>query len=153
MVVIVVRFTTTCAISAYPHYKVHSIQHYVIKFVSDLQQVGALIEVLQVSSTNKIDHHYIIEILFTMVLNTIFPNPYVFTIAIGYLSRITLYQKTTFLCPYLSSYLLTLSIPDEGYSRNKSCALNWISAFLLKTSMIHKMFNVFTDFFFQEKSC
>ena len=146
MVVIVVRITTTCAtkvVRSNPaHFKVHSIQHYVIKFVSDLQQVGALIQVIQVSSTNKIDCHYIIEIS---------PNLYVFTIRS--LSRITLYQEITFLCPYLSSDLLTLSIPDEGYSRNKSCTLNWISAFLLKTSMIHKMFNVFIDFFFQEKSC
>jgi hypothetical protein len=47
----VVGFTTTCAISAYHHYKVVSsnlvhgeiylIQHYVIKFVSDLRQVVA----------------------------------------------------------------------------------------------------------------
>jgi hypothetical protein len=29
------------------------------------------------------------------------------------------------------SYILTLSIPDEGYYRNVSCALNMISTFLL----------------------
>jgi hypothetical protein len=50
----VVGFTTTCAISAY-HSKVVSsnpvhgevIQHYVIKFVSDLRQVGGFLQVLR----------------------------------------------------------------------------------------------------------
>jgi hypothetical protein len=51
----VVGFTTTYAISAYHHWyskfeprsgEVHSIQHYVIKFVSDLQQVGGILQVL-----------------------------------------------------------------------------------------------------------
>ena len=60
----VVGFTTTFAISAY-HYsncefesrsgEVYSIQHYVIKFVSDLWQVSGFLQVL-VSSTNKIGH-------------------------------------------------------------------------------------------------
>jgi hypothetical protein len=51
----VFEFTTTCAIkpitskvvSANPtHGEVYSIQHYVIKFVSDLQQVGGFLLVL-----------------------------------------------------------------------------------------------------------
>jgi hypothetical protein len=49
-------FTTTYAISAYPnnvvslhltHGEVYSIQHYVIKFVSDLRQVGGFLGVLR----------------------------------------------------------------------------------------------------------
>jgi hypothetical protein len=49
----VVRFISTCAISAYhqkvvssnPVYgEVHSIQHYVIKFSSDLRQVGGFLQ-------------------------------------------------------------------------------------------------------------
>jgi hypothetical protein len=49
----VVEFTTTCAISAYHHKvvsskpvygEVHSIQHYVIKFNSDLRQVGGFLQ-------------------------------------------------------------------------------------------------------------
>jgi len=49
-------FTTTCAINAYHHKAVslnpihsdvYSIQHYVIKFVSDLRQVGGLLRVLR----------------------------------------------------------------------------------------------------------
>ena len=52
----VVGFTTTYEISAYHHLycefesfsgKVYSIQHYVIKFVSDLQQVGDFLWVLR----------------------------------------------------------------------------------------------------------
>jgi hypothetical protein len=52
----VVGFTTTCAISAYHRKRfefefrsgeVYSIQHYVIKFVSDLWQVGGFLWVLQ----------------------------------------------------------------------------------------------------------
>jgi len=50
----VVRFTTTCTISAYHHERcefeprsgeVYSIQYYVIKFVSDLRQVGGFLRV------------------------------------------------------------------------------------------------------------
>jgi hypothetical protein len=47
----VVGFTTTCAISAYHHYSrefepcSYSIQHYVIKLVSDLRQVGGFLGV------------------------------------------------------------------------------------------------------------
>jgi hypothetical protein len=43
----------------------------VIKFVSDLRQVGGA----QVSSTNKTDNHDITEILLTVALNTITNNP------------------------------------------------------------------------------
>ena len=48
-------FTTTCAISAYHHcccefeahsVEVFSIQHYVIKFISDLRQVGGFLRLL-----------------------------------------------------------------------------------------------------------
>ena len=50
----VVGFTTTYAISAYHHYCCEfesrpgrGVQHYVIKFVSDLRQVGGFLRVLQ----------------------------------------------------------------------------------------------------------
>ena len=52
----VVGFTTTCAISVYYHYnvvssnpgngEVYPIQYYVIKFVSDLEQIGSFLGVL-----------------------------------------------------------------------------------------------------------
>jgi hypothetical protein len=77
----VVGFTTTKVISAYYHWRcefesrsgeVYSIQHYVIKFVSDLRQVGGF---LRVSSTNKTDRHYVTEILLKVALNTTAPHP------------------------------------------------------------------------------
>ena len=49
------------------HGEVYSIQHYVIKFVSDLWQVCGT----PVLSTNKTAHHNIIEIFFKVAQNTI----------------------------------------------------------------------------------
>ena len=57
------------------HDEVYSIQHYVIKFVSDLRQVAVFFSGTLVSSINKTDGHEIAEILFKMALNTINPNP------------------------------------------------------------------------------
>jgi hypothetical protein len=55
--------------------EVYSIQHYVIKFVHDLQQVCDFPPGTPVSSTNKADRHYMTEILLKVVLNTITSNP------------------------------------------------------------------------------
>jgi hypothetical protein len=58
---------TTRVVSSNPvHGEVYSIQHYVIKFVSDLGQIGT-----PVSSTNKTDRHDLIEILLKAVLSII----------------------------------------------------------------------------------
>ena len=51
-----------------------SIQHYVIKFVSDLRHVGGFLLGTPVSSTNNTDRHDIIEILLKVALNTITLN-------------------------------------------------------------------------------
>ena len=60
---------TTKVLSLNPvHGEVYSIQHYVIKFVSDLQWFSPG---TPVSSTNKTDHHDITEILLNVALNTI----------------------------------------------------------------------------------
>ena len=73
---IVVGFTTTCAISAYPtnvmnlnpaHDELYLIQHYVIKFVSDIFPGN------QVSATNKTYSDNVAEILLKVVLNTLTP--------------------------------------------------------------------------------
>jgi hypothetical protein len=45
--------------------------HYVIKFVSDLQQVDGFFPDTPVSTTNKTDRHDITEILLKVALNTI----------------------------------------------------------------------------------
>jgi hypothetical protein len=50
------------------HGEAYSIQHYVIKFVSDLRQVSGFLQVLLVSSTNKIHRHDITEIMLKVVL-------------------------------------------------------------------------------------
>jgi hypothetical protein len=73
-------FTTIYAISAYHHWccefeswSGRGVQHYmyVIKFVSDLWQVGGFLRVTPVSSTNKTGRHDITEILLKVALNII----------------------------------------------------------------------------------
>jgi hypothetical protein len=68
----VVGFITTYAISAYHNYRcefesrsgeVYSIQHYGIKFASDLRQIGGFLRCISVSSANKTDRNDITEIL------------------------------------------------------------------------------------------
>jgi hypothetical protein len=46
-------------------------QHYVIKFVRDLRQVGGFLRVIQFPPLNKTDLHDITEILLNVSLNTI----------------------------------------------------------------------------------
>jgi hypothetical protein len=53
------------------HGEMYSIQHNVIKFVSNLQQVSDFFWVLPVFSTNKTDCHNITDILLKVVLSTI----------------------------------------------------------------------------------
>jgi hypothetical protein len=53
------------------HGEVYSIQHYVIKFVSDLLQVSGFFPGTPVFSTNKTDPHDITEILLKVALNAI----------------------------------------------------------------------------------
>jgi hypothetical protein len=66
----VVGFTTTTEITTkvenlnLSHGEVYSIQHYVIKFVSELRQVGDFLH------QNKTDRHDITEILLKVALNT-----------------------------------------------------------------------------------
>ena len=71
---LVVGFITTYAISAYHHWCCElesrsglGVQHYVIKFVSNLWQVGGFLRVL----TNKIGRHNITVILLKVALNII----------------------------------------------------------------------------------
>ena len=54
----VVGFTTTYAISAYHQwyceFELRSVQHYMIKFVSDLRQVGGFLRILRFPSPIKL---------------------------------------------------------------------------------------------------
>ena len=63
--------TTKVSISNLAHGKVYSIQHYVIKFDSDLRQVGGFLRVIRFPPTNKTDRTDITEMLLKMALNTI----------------------------------------------------------------------------------
>ena len=57
------------------HGEVYSIQHYMIRFVSDLIATGEWFSpCTPVSPTNKTDRHDIAEILLKMPLNTIKPK-------------------------------------------------------------------------------
>jgi hypothetical protein len=63
---------TTKIVSSNPvHGKVYWIQHNVIKFVSDLGQVGGINQALRFPPPIKIDRHNITEILLKVALNAI----------------------------------------------------------------------------------
>jgi hypothetical protein len=78
----VVGFTTTYAISAYHHWccelesrSGRGVQHYVIKFVSDLRQVGGFLRVLRFPPPiSKTDSHDRIEILLKVALTLLMPR-------------------------------------------------------------------------------
>ena len=65
-----VPIATKVVSSKFTHCEMYWIQHYLIKFVSDLQRSLFSLETL-VSSTNKTDLHDITEILLKVALNTI----------------------------------------------------------------------------------
>jgi hypothetical protein len=68
---------TTKVVSSNPAYvEVYSIQHYVMKFVSDLRQVRWFSPDTPVLCTNKTERHDITEILLKVVLNIITPPPF-----------------------------------------------------------------------------
>jgi hypothetical protein len=56
---------------------VYSIQHYVIKFVSDLQQVSGFLQVLRFPPPIKLSHN-ITEILLKVALNIITLTPVIY---------------------------------------------------------------------------
>ena len=66
-----VPITTNVVSSNTAHGGVYSIQHYVKKFVNDLQQVTGFLPGTPVSSTNKTERHDLTEILLKVPLNII----------------------------------------------------------------------------------
>ena len=50
------------------------VQHYVIKFVSDLRQVDGFLRILRFPPPKRTDRHDTSEILLKVALNTIKPN-------------------------------------------------------------------------------
>ena len=67
---------TSIVVSLNPaHGEMYSIQHYLIKFDSDLWQIGGFPRLLRfVSYSNKTDNHDTTEILLKVALNTIARN-------------------------------------------------------------------------------
>ena len=65
------------------HGEVYSIKVYVIKFVSDLWQVGGFLGVLQFPPPIKTDLHDIAEIVSRVALNTITLTPMYFPLLIN----------------------------------------------------------------------
>jgi hypothetical protein len=66
-----VPITTNVVSSNTAHGMVYSIQHYVKKFVSDLQQVIGFLPGTPVSSINKTERHDLTEIFLKVPLNII----------------------------------------------------------------------------------
>jgi hypothetical protein len=69
--VLSVHITTKFVSSNPVHGEVYSIHHYVIKFVSDLRQVGSFLLGTLVSLTDKTNRHDIAEILLKVALNAL----------------------------------------------------------------------------------
>jgi hypothetical protein len=77
----VVGFTATYVISGYHHWccefesrSRRGVEHYAIKFVSDLRQVGVFLCVLRFAPPIITDRHDIVKILLKVPFNTIKPN-------------------------------------------------------------------------------
>ena len=70
-----VLITTNAFTSNPTHGMVYFIEHYAIKFVSDLRQVDVFSPGIPDPSTNETDRDNIAEILLKVALNTVTPNP------------------------------------------------------------------------------
>ena len=111
---------TTKVVSCNPiHSEVYLVQHYVIKFVSDLRQVGSFLRVHRFPPPLKTDSHDITEILLKVVLNTINPNQ----------TNMGLFQVTFF--PFIFdlpiSYVRHLKINDQSNNRYQ-CVLGYTTS-------------------------
>jgi hypothetical protein len=91
-----------------------AIQHYLIKCVTDLRQVGEFTPCILVSSTNKTDHHDIAEILLKVALKNISQTKQ--TICISY-ERMT----TCSICLHASFRSKSI----HWFSRNQKNVSEW----------------------------
>ena len=123
---------TTKVVSSNPVFdEVYSIQHYVIKFVSVLRQVGGFLRVLWFFSTNETDRHDTTDILLKVALNTITPSTP---------SNLEI-KKSTNICHNICAYWL-----QQGDQR--ICTSTKIKFFLLKTRILESMnLSDFTEYF------
>ena len=84
--------------------EVYSIQHYEIKFVSYLRQVGGFLRVLRFPPTNKTDHD-ITEIFVKVALNTIHPT-ITFLLVISFYKSYRSFKYCYFSPMFVVQYLL-----------------------------------------------
>ena len=92
-----VPITTNVVSSNHTHGEWSSIQHYVIKFVSNLRQVGGFLRVLWFPPPSKTDRHGITELLLKVALSTTSQplHTYIYT-----------YKKYSSLCNFLTIYFI-----------------------------------------------
>jgi hypothetical protein len=77
--------TTTMVLNSNPvRGEVYSIQHYVIKIISDLRQIGGFSPGAPVSCTNKTDHHDITDMLLKVLTTTSQTKSYFYSQFINY---------------------------------------------------------------------
>ena len=121
----VVGFITTYAISCYQHQRelesqsseVYSIQHYVIKFVSDLQQVGGYLWVLWFPPPIKLTATIITEILLKVALNTITLTSKNHTVMKSYLFIFHIRKNFIIIMRDIESVTCCLSLRDQLENR------------------------------------
>jgi hypothetical protein len=98
----VVEFITTYAMSAYHHLccefesrsgEVYSIQHYVIKFVSDLRQVGGLLQVLWFPPPIKLTYNWCYDV---WIISWVKYLPWIEFQKLGYYVKISCPSKILF---------------------------------------------------------
>ena len=118
---------TTKVVSSHPvHGEVYSIQHYVIKFVSDLRQVSGFTPDTPVSSMNKTDCHDVTEMLLKVALNTKKTNKFFHMFWSRSVTSVsprsnTIVQEKQFSCKMFILYGFLFFIKDN---KDKSLALN-----------------------------
>ena len=106
--------TTNVVSLNFVHGEVYSI-YYVIKFVSDLRQVGCFLRVIRFPAPIKLIVYDKIEILLKVVLNTMTLICIYFTGRRRYISRTTS-DSLNYGCGNYSNY--TYSLPSNGYAGN-----------------------------------
>ena len=124
----VVGITTTCLNPAYGD--VYSIQHYVIKLVSDLQQVGDL-----GSSTNKTDYNDIAEILLKVALNTITITHTKFCNKLKYKKQ-TILQKDIIIIHYYSLLQTLTPVTTKLGFKGHSIYILIVIAFVIRYNVV-----------------
>ena len=113
------------------HGEVYSIQHYLIKFVSNLATGWWFSPGTPISSTNKTDRHNITEILLKVALNTITSS---LLICIWKVKFIIL------IIPWIINVRVHRVISKESGICNNHCWINYILGMIIKRELILKVF-------------